>query len=97
MRTALTIEPRDALCVFMPPVEKLEDYLELLEAVESCAAELRAKVHRRLSQPPHDPRIGIIKATPDPGVIEVNIQPAHSWREAVDITTNLYEEARQRD
>ena len=32
--------------------------------------------------------------TPDPGVIEVNLHPARSWREAVDISQQVYEEAR---
>src|SRR5690606_26202836 len=45
--------------------------------------------------PPHDPRINQIKVTPDPGVIEVNIHPAHSWGECVSITTGVYEEGRQ--
>ena len=46
VRTAFTVEPRDgALCVFMPPVERMEDYLELLAAVEATAAELKLPIH----------------------------------------------------
>jgi uncharacterized protein (DUF2126 family) len=95
VRTALVVEPRDGrLCVFIPPIERLEDYLELLAAVEATAVELNLPLLIEGYLPPSDPRLNIIKVTPDPGVIEVNVHPAGSWREATDITRTVYEEAR---
>ena len=94
VRTAMAVEIRDGvLCAFMPPVERIEDYLELVAALEATAEEMQLQVHVEGYPPPFDPRIDVIKVTPDPGVIEINIQPAKSWRDAVDVTFGLYEDA----
>jgi uncharacterized protein (DUF2126 family) len=96
VRTALAVEPRNGvLHVFMPPTSSLEDYLELLAAAEASARATGLAIHIEGYPPPVDPRLNLIKVTPDPGVIEVNVHPANSWREAVATTTAVYEAARE--
>ena len=96
VRTALCVEPRDGrLHVFMPPLSSTEDYIDLLAAIEDTAAHLGMPVVIEGYTPPPDYRINKISVTPDPGVIEVNIHPAHNWSELASLTTALYEDARQ--
>jgi uncharacterized protein (DUF2126 family) len=93
--TALCIEARDGrLQLFMPPLSALEQYLHLAALIEATAAELAMPVVIEGYEPPRDYRMERLAVTPDPGVIEVNIQPAKSWPELVENTTSLYAEAR---
>ena len=95
VRTAICVEPRAGrLCIFMPPADTVGDYIELLAAIEETAATLGKKLVIEGYTPPHDVRIDNIKVTPDPGVIEVNVHPAHNWPELVHTTTTIYDEAR---
>ena len=95
-RPALCIEPRGGrLYVFMPPVQYLSDYLDLVTAIEDTAAYLNVPVALEGYTPPSDPAVSVLKVTPDPGVIEVNIHPAESWDKLTTNITALYDLARQ--
>ncbi len=84
-----------ALYIFMPPMEQLEDYLDLLAAVEATAQSLSLKIVLEGYPPPRDPRLKMLAVTPDPGVIEVNIHPAYNWGELVEHTEFLYQIAHE--
>jgi uncharacterized protein (DUF2126 family)/transglutaminase-like putative cysteine protease len=86
-------EKSGVMYVFMPPLELLEDYLDLLAAIEATATELKVKIVLEGYPPPRDPRLKLLQVTPDPGVIEVNIHPVTHWKELVYNTEFLYNAA----
>ena len=94
--TALCAEVRDGrLYLFLPPQTDLERYVALLAAIEATAEELTCPLIIEGYEPPKDHRLQKLLITPDPGVIEVNVQPSSSWPELTNIVQTLYEQARQ--
>jgi uncharacterized protein (DUF2126 family)/transglutaminase-like putative cysteine protease len=86
-------KPSGVLYIFMPPLERLEDYLDLLAAIEATATAQGVKLVLEGYPPPRDPRLKLLQVTPDPGVIEVNIHPVTHWSELVANTEFLYNAA----
>ncbi|UZD23580.1 transglutaminase family protein [Algoriphagus halophytocola] len=95
-KTSLVTEVREGkLFVFFPPVSFIAHYLDLVAAVERTALKLNMPILIEGYDPPADKRIEKMMITPDPGVIEVNIQPAKSWKEVLKNYGTLYEKARE--
>jgi uncharacterized protein (DUF2126 family)/transglutaminase-like putative cysteine protease len=93
--TAVAVEVRGGhVRVFLPPIENADHAVELLSAVESVAVELDCAVVIEGYSLPRDPRLTTLIITPDPGVIEVNVQPSASWPDLRHLIETLYEEAR---
>jgi uncharacterized protein (DUF2126 family) len=88
-------QDKGVVYVFMPPLVKLDDYLELVAKVEATAQELNMPIVLEGYPPPRDARLKMLQVTPDPGVIEVNIHPAHSWDELTKNTQFLYQVAHE--
>ncbi|MEP7231651.1 MAG: transglutaminase family protein [Ginsengibacter sp.] len=95
IRTALSVEVREGiLYIFIPPMEYLEHYLDVIACIESAADKLKLQVRVEGYEPPRDNRMERLVVSPDPGVIEVNIHPAKNWTELCHNTDTLYEQAR---
>jgi len=96
VRTAICAEVRaDVLYLFLPPLDSAEDFLDLVASIEATAKELKVPVVLEGYEPPRDIRLEVLKVTPDPGVIEVNVHPANNWKELTENTLRLYEEAKK--
>ncbi|HEY1133038.1 MAG TPA: transglutaminase family protein [Nocardioides sp.] len=94
--TALAVEARGGhVHVFLPPTQRLEEYTDLLYLVERAARDTGVPVVLEGYGPPPDARLTQLVVTPDPGVIEVNVQPSRSWTELRELTTTLHDTARE--
>ena len=95
IHTALCAEVRaGVLHLFLPPIAWAEHFLELIAVIEQIASELKTPVVLEGYTPPRDERITHFSITPDPGVLEINVQPANTWRELKELSKTVYEEAR---
>ncbi len=96
VKTALCVEVRDGvLHVFLPPLNRLEAWLELIGLLQEVAQREQLALVLEGYDPPRDVRLRKFAVTPDPGVIEVNIHPAENFAELEHNTERLYELARE--
>ncbi|MFE3259733.1 DUF2126 domain-containing protein [Nocardia sp. NPDC059091] len=93
--TALVAEVRNGrLFVFLPPVEEFGAFCDLVRRVEEAVAAVGQPVVLEGYPAPVDGRLRTLSLAPDPGVIEVNVQPTTGFAEQSRLLETLYEQAR---
>jgi uncharacterized protein (DUF2126 family)/transglutaminase-like putative cysteine protease len=96
IKTSLCTEIREGkLYIFMPPIDLIESYIDLVHKIEEVASKLKLAIIIEGYEPPYDGKIRVLKITPDPGVIEVNIPPNDNWEDMVTMTKSLYAAAKR--
>jgi uncharacterized protein (DUF2126 family)/transglutaminase-like putative cysteine protease len=94
VRTALCVEPRDGdLFVFLPPLPSAPDFVELVRAVDAAARATGLEVQLEGYPPPWSPEVIRFSVTPDPGVLEVNVQPTASGRACAEQIEQVFDAA----
>ena len=94
IRTALAIEPRDGeLWIFLPPLPRFADFCALVRAIDRARAATGLDVRLEGYPPPPAPNLYRFAVTPDPGVLEVNLPPVASCREAADLHQIVFDAA----
>ena len=96
IRPSLCVQARKGrLCIFLPYVPGLPDYLDLIAAIEDTCQHLNCAVWVEGYTPPADARLRAFSLTPDPGVLEVNLPPTSKWDDLEELNAILSEEAQQ--
>ncbi|MFE3189349.1 DUF2126 domain-containing protein [Nocardia sp. NPDC059240] len=93
--TAVVAEVRGGrLFVFLPPIAEFGAYCDLVRRVEEAVVALGRPVVLEGYPPPADGKLHTLSVAPDPGVIEVNVQPTSGFAEQSQLLDTLYEQAR---
>ncbi len=94
IRLALVVSVENGIVqVFLPPIASARSFADVITAIEATAEVLDQPVQLGGYGPSSNQGIEGFRLTPDPGVLEVNIHPARSWEELVQLHVALDEEA----
>ncbi len=96
--TALCVEWRahlhddqGALYVFLPPLERQHDFIDLVAILDRVRSELKLPIVLEGYPPASGRVLAKITVTPDPGVLEVNIPPSETSESYVELMQTVYD------
>jgi uncharacterized protein (DUF2126 family) len=79
--------------VFLPPVARFDEFCALIAAIDRAREATGLAVELEGYAPPPSPQRLRFAVTPDPGVLEVNLPPVASCREAVALHQTVFDAA----